>query len=78
MNDVFMQTNKNLLATMKQLVEKNLLFRNENLALRDQIRQLQISLVLIYDFDEEDLDDSIIEAQNETQNETQNVDVDSL
>ena len=72
MNDVFMQTNKNLLATMRQLVEKNLSFRDENLALRDQIRQLQTSLALVYGFDEEDLDDSIIEAQNETQD----VDVD--
>ena len=67
MNDVFMQINKNLLATMRQLVEENLSFRNENLALRDQIRQLQASLALVHDFDEEDLDDLIIEAQNETQ-----------
>ena len=40
MNDVFMQTNKKLLATMRQLVEENLFFKDENLALRDQIKQL--------------------------------------
>ena len=79
MNDVFMQTNKNLLATMRQLVEENLSFKDENFALRDQIRQLQTSLALAHDFNYEDLnEEDQDEAQDEAQNEFQDVDVDSF